>query len=190
MSSRPPSTMTSASPIFWQVMPFAPAATCSLARSVLLWVLICGRLARPATSHAAWMRAMLRSTRSMSTTTAGVPNSREIRSASAVVMPSLSRTAWAGQAQAAASRSFRGPRDLLRAVAHQVHQFGNARQFIEAAADFGDLAGTCCADDRLGKCRELVPQRDALQRQVGHRDADVVRLPDDAAIFQMHDDLA
>src|ERR1700730_10392148 len=73
MSSMPASAITSALPSFWQVMPFAPAATCSFASSGLLWVLMCGRLATPAASQAAWIRAMLRSTRSMSMTAAGGP---------------------------------------------------------------------------------------------------------------------
>jgi hypothetical protein len=73
MSSMPAAAITSASPSFWQVMPRAPAAICIRARTGLLWVLMCGRLARPAASQAAWSRAMLRSTRSRSTTTAGVP---------------------------------------------------------------------------------------------------------------------
>jgi hypothetical protein len=59
MSSMPAAAITSASPIFWQVMPLAPAATCSFASSGLLCVLMCGRLATPAASHWAWMRAML-----------------------------------------------------------------------------------------------------------------------------------
>src|SRR5262249_32639786 len=76
------------SPIFWQVMPRAPAVTCIRASIGLLWVLICGRLATPAASHAAWMRAMLRSTRSMSMTAQGVPYSRAILAARGVVMES------------------------------------------------------------------------------------------------------
>ena len=51
----PASAITSASPSFWQVMPLAPAAICSLASIGLLWVLICGRLATPAASQAAWI---------------------------------------------------------------------------------------------------------------------------------------
>src|SRR5262245_31217490 len=78
MSSIPPSAITSASPIFWQVTPFAPAVTCICASIGLLWVLMCGRLATPAASHCAWMRAMLRSTLSMSMTAQGVPYSRAI----------------------------------------------------------------------------------------------------------------
>jgi hypothetical protein len=68
MSSMPASAITSASPSFWQVMPLAPAAICIFASIGLLWVLMCGRLATPAASQAAWIRAMLRSTRSMSIT--------------------------------------------------------------------------------------------------------------------------
>src|SRR3712207_7414614 len=49
---------------------------CILAMTGLLWVLICGRLARPTASSLDWSRAMLRSTLSRSITTAGVPNSR------------------------------------------------------------------------------------------------------------------
>ncbi len=73
MSSMPASAITSASPIFWQVMPLAPASICSFASIGLLCVLMCGRLATPAASQAAWMRAMLRSTLSMSMTAQGVP---------------------------------------------------------------------------------------------------------------------
>src|SRR6266702_4331954 len=90
MSSMPASAITSASPSFWQVMPFAPALICMLAIIGLLWVLICGRLASPAASQAAWIRAMLRSTRSMSMTAAGVPYSRAILAARGVVMLYLS----------------------------------------------------------------------------------------------------
>ena len=86
MSSIPASAITSASPSFWQVMPFAPAATCICASNGLLCVLICGRLATPAVSHATWIRAMLRSTRSMSITAQGVPYSRAILAARGVVM--------------------------------------------------------------------------------------------------------
>ena len=86
MSSIPASAITSASPSFWQVMPFAPALTCIVASRGLLWVLICGRLATPAASQAAWMRAMLRSTLSMSMTAQGVPYSLAIFAARGVVM--------------------------------------------------------------------------------------------------------
>src|SRR5262249_31456172 len=86
MSSMPASAMTSASPSFWQVMPLAPAATCIFASIGLLCVLICGRLATSAASQAAWMRAMLRSTLSMSMTAQGVPYSRAIFAARGVVM--------------------------------------------------------------------------------------------------------
>ncbi len=82
----PAFAITSASPIFWQVMPLAPAAICIRASIGLLWVLICGRLATPAASQAAWIRAMLRSTRSMSMTAAGVPYSRAILAARGVVI--------------------------------------------------------------------------------------------------------
>src|SRR5438477_4968152 len=85
----PASAITSASPSFWQVMPLAPAVIWSFASIGLLWVLICGRLATPAASQAAWMRAMLRSTRSMSITAAGVPYSRAILAARGVVIGQL-----------------------------------------------------------------------------------------------------
>src|SRR3954471_17187 len=88
MSSIPASAITSASPSFWQVIPFAPALICMLAITGLLWVLMWGRLATPAASQAAWMRAMLRSTRSMSITAAGVPYPRAILAARDVVMGS------------------------------------------------------------------------------------------------------
>ena len=55
----------------------------------ILCVLICGRLAISAASQAAWMRAMLRSTRSMSITAAGVPYSRAIFAARGVVMSGI-----------------------------------------------------------------------------------------------------
>src|ERR1700743_1454985 len=86
MSSIPASAITSASPSFWQVIPLAPAATCIFASIGLLWVLMCGRLATPAASQAAWIRAMLRSTLSMSITAIGVPYSRAILAARGVVM--------------------------------------------------------------------------------------------------------
>src|SRR3954452_22486048 len=88
MSSMLASAITSASPIFWQVMPLAPASSCSLASIGLLWVLMCGRLATPAASQVAWIRAMLRSTRSMSITAQGVPYSRAILAARGVVIRS------------------------------------------------------------------------------------------------------
>src|ERR1700704_4114562 len=59
-------------------MPLAPATACILASTGLLCVLMCGRLATPAASQSFCTRAMLRSTRSRSTTTAGVPNSLAI----------------------------------------------------------------------------------------------------------------
>src|SRR5581483_2810026 len=89
MSSRPPSAITSASPSFWQVMPRAPAAACILARTGLLCVLMCGRLATPARSHSSCTRAMLRSTRSRSMTTQGVPNSPAIWLLSASMLMSV-----------------------------------------------------------------------------------------------------
>src|SRR5215813_5003922 len=82
----PASAITSASPSFWQVMPLAPAAICILASIGLLWVLMCGRLATPAAAHAAWTRAMLRSTLSISMTAQGVPYSRAILAARDVVI--------------------------------------------------------------------------------------------------------
>jgi hypothetical protein len=85
MSSRPASAITSASPTFWQVMPRAPASRCSRAITGLLCVLMCGRFATPAASQAPCRRAMLRSTTSRSMATAGVPYSRAIRSAKAVI---------------------------------------------------------------------------------------------------------
>src|SRR5690242_18656234 len=51
---------------------------------------MCGRLATPAASHCAWMRAMLRSTLSMSMTAQGVPYSRAIFAARGVVIRILS----------------------------------------------------------------------------------------------------
>src|ERR1700749_3317765 len=67
-------------------MPLAPATTCSFAIIGLLCVLMCGRLATPAALHAAWMRAMLRSTLFMLMTAQGVPYSLEILAASVVVI--------------------------------------------------------------------------------------------------------
>src|SRR3954471_16201305 len=86
MSSIPALTMISASPSFWQVMPLAPAAICILAIVGFLCVLMWGRLATPASSQAFWIRAMLRSTLSMSMTAQGVPYSRAILAARVVVM--------------------------------------------------------------------------------------------------------
>lgn len=82
----PALAMISASPIFWQVMPLAPAATCIFASVGFLCVLMWGRLAMPASSQAFWIRAMLRSTLSMSMTAQGVPYSRAIFPARVVVM--------------------------------------------------------------------------------------------------------
>ncbi|MGY4369976.1 hypothetical protein ACVW1A_006041 [Bradyrhizobium sp. LB1.3] len=82
----PALAMISASPSFWQVTPFAPAAICIFAMVGFLCVLMWGRLATPASSQAFWMRAMLRSTLSMSMTAQGVPYSRAIFAASVVVM--------------------------------------------------------------------------------------------------------
>src|SRR5262249_17976766 len=62
------------------------ALTCICASSGLLWVLMWGRLATPAASQAAWMRAILRSTLSMSMTAQGVPYSRAILAARGVVI--------------------------------------------------------------------------------------------------------
>ena len=96
----PASAITSASPSFWQVMPLAPALICISASIGLLWVLMCGRLATPAASQAAWIRAMLRSTRSMSMTAQGVPYSRAIFAARGVVMVLVSRLDLAGWVRA------------------------------------------------------------------------------------------
>src|SRR6185437_7234164 len=86
MLSIPASAITSASPSFWQVMPWAPALTCICASSGLLCVLICGRLATPAASQAACPRAILRSTLSMSMTAQGVPYSLAMLAARGVVI--------------------------------------------------------------------------------------------------------
>src|SRR5919109_143770 len=72
MSVRPASAITSASPIFWQVMPTAPASTCRLAKKGSLCVLMCGRSFTSAVSACACARAMLASARSRSIRTAGV----------------------------------------------------------------------------------------------------------------------
>src|SRR3954454_17815403 len=86
MSSTPALTMISASPSFWQVMPLAPTAICILAIVGFLCVLMWGRLAIPAPSQAFWLRAMLRSTLSMSMRAEGVPYSRAILAARVVFM--------------------------------------------------------------------------------------------------------
>ena len=75
MSSIPASAITSASPSFWQVMPRAPSATCRRAISTDLCVLTWGRFASPTASQCACQRARLCSSRSTSTTTAGVSTS-------------------------------------------------------------------------------------------------------------------
>src|SRR5919202_63903 len=72
MTRMPASTMTSASPSFWHVMPRAPSSSCRLANGTNLWVLMCGRLARPCASQKSCQRRRLRSTRSRSIRTAGV----------------------------------------------------------------------------------------------------------------------
>ena len=74
-SATPASAKTSASLTFWQVMPLAPAAICMAAIAGILWVLTCGRLARPAPATAACTRAMFASTRSRSMVTQGVSSS-------------------------------------------------------------------------------------------------------------------
>src|SRR5262249_7874942 len=93
MSSIPASAITSASPIFWQVMPLAPALICNCASIGFLLVLICGRLATAAASQAACTRAMLRSTLSMSMTAQGVPYSFAILAARGVVIGADSSSA-------------------------------------------------------------------------------------------------
>ena len=74
-SATPASAKTSTSEIFWQVMPAAPAAICMAAIAGILWVLMCGRLARPAAAIVACTRAMFASTRSRSMVTQGVSRS-------------------------------------------------------------------------------------------------------------------
>ena len=71
----PASTMTSASPTFWQTMPMAPAASCILAISGILCVFVCTRRGMSHLSHAACVSRIffLRISRSM--VSAGVSRS-------------------------------------------------------------------------------------------------------------------
>ena len=71
-SSIPASTITSASCRVWHVTPPAPSSTCRRAISTHLCVFTCGRLARPTRSQCSCQRARLASSRSRSTTAAGV----------------------------------------------------------------------------------------------------------------------
>ena len=75
-SSIPASAITSASCSVWQVMPAAPSSICRRAISTHLCVFTCGRLARPTRSQCSCQRARLASSRSRSTTAAGVAMSR------------------------------------------------------------------------------------------------------------------
>src|SRR3954452_3730353 len=75
MSSSPASTITSASPSFWHVMPQAPSSTCLHARAGILCVFICGRSRRSWLSQYDCIFARLCSTRSRSITGMGVSNS-------------------------------------------------------------------------------------------------------------------
>ena len=70
--SIPSSASASASPSLAQQTPSAPAAICRRAMSALLWVLACGRSFSPAPAANAAIAAMLRSSASTSTTSAGV----------------------------------------------------------------------------------------------------------------------
>ena len=75
MRSTPCAISASASLSFAAQMPMAPAASCIFAMSALLWVLACGRVARPKRFTAVCILAMLRSSRSRSTHSAGVSRS-------------------------------------------------------------------------------------------------------------------
>src|SRR5688500_686500 len=72
MSGMPASANTAASDGFAQQMPVAPRASCCRAIAGTLCVLACGRSSRPAVSAARCMVSMLRVTRAVSMTTAGV----------------------------------------------------------------------------------------------------------------------
>ena len=72
MSSNPPLTITSASPIFWQFMPTAPASSCALAKWSVLWVLMCGRNFKPRASQWAWNLVTFPSATVSSITNVGV----------------------------------------------------------------------------------------------------------------------
>src|ERR1700675_2783575 len=74
-SATPASTKTSTSPIFWQVMPMAPARIWSFPIAGILWVLMCGRLPMPCLARCACTRRMLSSMMSRRTVTAGVSRS-------------------------------------------------------------------------------------------------------------------
>src|SRR5574342_10541 len=74
-SATPASTKTSTSPIFWQVMPMAPACIWSFPMAGILWVLMCGRLPIPCLARCACTRRMLFSMMSRRTVTAGVSRS-------------------------------------------------------------------------------------------------------------------
>lgn len=68
----PPSARALASPSLAQQKPTAPAASCSLAMSTLLWVLAWGRSLIPFSAAKLAMRAMLRSRAARSITSTGV----------------------------------------------------------------------------------------------------------------------
>lgn len=68
----PASAMISASPSLAQVMPVAPASSCLLASSGILWVLTCGRSLTPLRAATLAISVMLAPTTSRSMTSAGV----------------------------------------------------------------------------------------------------------------------
>src|SRR5882724_4290247 len=140
MSSIPASAMISASPSFWQVMPLAPALTCICASSGLLWVLMCGRLATPAASQAAWIRAMLASTRSMSMTAQGVPYSRAILEASGVVINSAPVVYPVIASQRVGAKR----RPMINSAKQSISRYKERMDCFVASAPRNDVEKACC----------------------------------------------
>ena len=112
-SATPAAAKTSASPTFWQVMPAAPAAICIAAIAGILWVLMCGRFAMPASATRRWPRAMLAARRSRSIVTQGV-SSASTASGAASGCAVMCDTCYRGSGGRIARSGDPGTRDACR----------------------------------------------------------------------------
>src|SRR5713101_7539918 len=187
-SATPASTKTSTSPIFWQVMPIAPARIWSFPMAGILWVLMCGRLPMPCLERCACTRRILSSMMPRSIVTAGVSRSpmTVIRKAPSRDGFSARRVAAARHACAKRALVVRAPvgqralllrhvslllrlhlLSLLLLLFFRPHPPYPAEEHADPGPDGSALsrvAPDCAADSAEGRAAEGSPKEPALRR--------------------------
>src|SRR5690606_20919959 len=103
----PATASASASPSLAQQMPAAPASSCRRAIAAHLWLFACGRTAIPAAAARAAILSMFASSRSTSTSRAGV--GRRVREPGSPTRESSSASAGCSQPRGSAFSRERGP---------------------------------------------------------------------------------